>query len=773
MAPKRKREVATQDCSANHQLEAAAVFPHCQSIPYSMQQVAYRKATEVLEKHGGAILATKPGTGKTFISLALTLRETIFNKSSPRRNFAILVKGPLMEHWKAEVQKHVNRSMRKNFVFCTKTAEFVEAMREEEEEDDKEKSHKDDKEKASKDKAVFKREAKIYIVTPHVACYQEFLNKKWNFVGIDEAHTFGNATAYFKCIFTHLQCNKRLLITATPSKDWTTMSQMLHFEPRIFESVQQNAKQEKRDERNKANREEEDSEDEDIEHDDLGLELARMSLLAQVTCTGSSLQQIEPTFRTIVCEPLVEVEFARRAFESFQYTRKTANVIWFNLLNLECLPVGKTLAKAYKILQQECGTEPPTNTSFFDQTEGCSICMMEFTDPRMLSCGHVFCAKCWSNWWEIGYKNGGATCPMCKKFISGPREGSRTWTPAPLSLSCSSSSSSLKRKLETSSSSSSSSPQKKKHVGKEKQLASFLSMFHQMLQYEGKQSKGGQPEERKENHPREEEKRKGTKKTETKKMRISDTPEILTPSIRKQRCADLYESIMNIPKMKDLRLLLSEWIPTHPQEQMIIFTKEYAHSKCIQMSLADFPRGDFQMMCKSCGFEDDARKIQTKSNRRMDLFRKRKIKILCLDISNFASGHDFPDVENVVILDFDTTTHLYQARLRAGCARIHSKRKTNVTVFVNRNSIQEFSLKYLLPKQMEVSLPSHQLLLQLEYFMFRFTPNTRMYRFEQYLQESGASLQEDLQGFQGRRVPSVKIVLPDRSTEVVSLRKFQ
>ena len=46
------------------------------------------------------------------------------------------------------------------------------------------------------------------------------------------------------------------------------------------------------------------------------------------------------------------------------------------------------------------------------QDTTCSVCMDKLTNPIQLSCGHLFCEDCISQWFEKK-----TTCPLCRKVI--------------------------------------------------------------------------------------------------------------------------------------------------------------------------------------------------------------------------------------------------------------------------------------------------------------------------------------------------------------------
>ena len=53
----------------------------------------------------------------------------------------------------------------------------------------------------------------------------------------------------------------------------------------------------------------------------------------------------------------------------------------------------------------------------------CSICMDEFTDPRMLPCIHTFCFKCLEKTGENKHSGSSMSCPLCRKEFNIPETG--------------------------------------------------------------------------------------------------------------------------------------------------------------------------------------------------------------------------------------------------------------------------------------------------------------------------------------------------------------
>ena len=57
-----------------------------------------------------------------------------------------------------------------------------------------------------------------------------------------------------------------------------------------------------------------------------------------------------------------------------------------------------------------------------DMTE-CSICMDEFSDPRMLPCIHTFCFKCLERTGQDKQPGDIMACPLCRKEFKLPEKG--------------------------------------------------------------------------------------------------------------------------------------------------------------------------------------------------------------------------------------------------------------------------------------------------------------------------------------------------------------
>ncbi|XP_039599057.1 E3 ubiquitin/ISG15 ligase TRIM25-like [Polypterus senegalus] len=48
----------------------------------------------------------------------------------------------------------------------------------------------------------------------------------------------------------------------------------------------------------------------------------------------------------------------------------------------------------------------------------CSVCLDTLTDPVTITCGHNFCLKCLTNYWDHSQEN---RCPQCReKFTTRP-----------------------------------------------------------------------------------------------------------------------------------------------------------------------------------------------------------------------------------------------------------------------------------------------------------------------------------------------------------------
>ena len=56
-----------------------------------------------------------------------------------------------------------------------------------------------------------------------------------------------------------------------------------------------------------------------------------------------------------------------------------------------------------------------TARSSYDETP-CSICRNDYTDPRVLPCGHTFCRQCIEAWSKLA-------CPLCREGFGLPANG--------------------------------------------------------------------------------------------------------------------------------------------------------------------------------------------------------------------------------------------------------------------------------------------------------------------------------------------------------------
>ncbi|KAG9351842.1 hypothetical protein JZ751_023093 [Albula glossodonta] len=92
--------------------------------------------------------------------------------------------------------------------------------------------------------------------------------------------------------------------------------------------------------------------------------------------------------------------------------------VWFRFLvtyhevdGIAGLTLGILLALVYLILKQN-GTAA-TKSQCSEAGDVCPICQVEFRDPRVLLCQHIFCDECISLWF-----NREKTCPLCRTVIT-------------------------------------------------------------------------------------------------------------------------------------------------------------------------------------------------------------------------------------------------------------------------------------------------------------------------------------------------------------------
>ena len=62
-----------------------------------------------------------------------------------------------------------------------------------------------------------------------------------------------------------------------------------------------------------------------------------------------------------------------------------------------------------------------TPKNIADQT--CSVCLEQFSEPKILPCGHTFCLKCLERTGTLGNKKVEITCPLCRKTYTVPAGG--------------------------------------------------------------------------------------------------------------------------------------------------------------------------------------------------------------------------------------------------------------------------------------------------------------------------------------------------------------
>jgi hypothetical protein len=58
-----------------------------------------------------------------------------------------------------------------------------------------------------------------------------------------------------------------------------------------------------------------------------------------------------------------------------------------------------------------------------DDSFSCSICLEEFTKPKLLSCFHTFCCKCIQQHMYNHGSRGAFNCPICRAEIDIPTDG--------------------------------------------------------------------------------------------------------------------------------------------------------------------------------------------------------------------------------------------------------------------------------------------------------------------------------------------------------------
>ncbi len=154
--------------------------------------------------------------------------------------------------------------------------------------------------------------------------------------------------------------------------------------------------------------------------------------------------------------------------------------------------------------------------------------------------------------------------------------------------------------------------------------------------------------------------------------------------------------------------------------------------------------------CDICGFE----KLNSANTRQsIDRFQERYTKILILNVNKFADGLNFPNVSNLLIVDFFSSTSLLQAIRRIGGSRLNSRVKkddTWISVLMYDKSVQSWLYQEtigtnnnvkvdvhakvaLLPQINRGKLPSKRNMLELEYFLTKSNPGTRMFKLHELL----------------------------------------
>jgi hypothetical protein len=194
-----------------------------------------------------------------------------------------------------------------------------------------------------------------------------------------------------------------------------------------------------------------------------------------------------------------------------------------------------------------------------------------------------------------------------------------------------------------------------------------------------------------------------------------------------------------------------------PNEQILIYCNKDCKAKIFKEEALKFRNRDQVAILGFKHTNNDETRLT------IDLFQSGNIKVLILNVNKLADGLNFPNIHNLLIVDFANASSLQQVTRRIGASRLGSSVKvceTNVNVIMYEKSVQswlfdqilknwkqEASLKKIRDKKKKVGdkkkkklcssisslpsleygrIPSQKHMLELEYYMTCENENTRM-----------------------------------------------
>ncbi len=334
--------------------------------PFKLQKRAYDAirgvlACSIAQRANGqnghtaaAILNTDFGSGKTFVALHTAL-ETIRTQNS---HVAIVLKTPLLLPWRLEIKKHV-RTPAKFFVYGL---------------------------------PLHPAPRKIYVVTQNQALEPRFLAINWKLVIFDEIQMFLPTTKYFQTIFTQLQAEKILFMSATLPPHTVKHALGLHS---LFPRFERRAKMKQ--------------------------------LVDEITVSGCSERKTLQVHEFLV-SPTKDMLHCRKIMDEYEYDAKTVKDVWRYLVCMESLS-GKELG----LMEEKLSTimHKKRNQSFGNAKDHCPICMSKKIDPRQLIGGHVMCSSCITEWnrMQLTIRSKVFKCPLCNSKTRIDQKGPKTFVP--------------------------------------------------------------------------------------------------------------------------------------------------------------------------------------------------------------------------------------------------------------------------------------------------------------------------------------------------------
>jgi SNF2 domain-containing protein/C3HC4-type zinc finger (RING finger) protein len=184
-------------------------------------------------------------------------------------------------------------------------------------------------------------------------------------------------------------------------------------------------------------------------------------------------------------------------------------------------------------------------------------------------------------------------------------------------------------------------------------------------------------------------------------------------------------------------------------EQLLIYT-----NNAIKANLYESRAQRSGKKALTCGFQ----KLSSAETRKgIDGFGKKLIDVLILNVNKLADGLNFPNVSNLLIVDFFSSSSLLQATRRIGASRMGSAirpENTAVQVIMHEKSVQAWLFHQtisqykhhnkqclsqidtsvaLLPQINAGKIPSKRHMLELEYFLTQYNQGTRMFHLHEFL----------------------------------------